>query len=604
MLLTLLSVASLLPPAPQLAGIWSSPLGERAPLRAVCCTVAGSGEDVSMADENRPLAQIEIHADAASADAASLPDFVALGVSVPGVVENLAAQKIIRPNALQRAAFAEIAAGRDAILHAWTGSGKTLAFLLPLLERLDPKERSPQLLIICPSRELAFQIARVAEMVLAGSGMSAAAVVGGANPNRQLEKIKKERPSVIVGTPGRVCELAFDWQKLKLQRIRHVVIDEVDAALKPPHLDHCQQLLHSTQDGRPLQLVLASATADTPPVRRVAAQLLKSPLMLRLRPPASSADGGTGDDANDDAGDEDGGGNAEGALSALGAQLPSSITHGLMVISPNKGLKQVHALHHTTPSPKCLVFVNSPYRVKMVCERLESQYNLQAVPLYGEQEREERVDVMRKLLDGTARLAVSTEMGARGLDIPGLSHVVNLELPTDPSHYVHRAGRCGRAGTPGTVVSLCPPGKAFVVSKLTKALGVPLVDLHIKGGKVEPGRAVESGGGSGSRRAQVRPSRATTPTGGGGGGGERMRSAAAAMEGEEEGGGSDGSGSGSGSSGDVRRAPRSVVKRTKSKKKGAAAAPKAKKPPRPPKVKRGYPKQQPTTMASGGGSVG
>ena len=344
MLLTLLSVASLLPPAPQLAGIWSSPLGERAPLRAVCCTVAGSGEDVSMADENRPLAQIEIHADAASADAASLPDFVALGVSVPGVVENLAAQKIIRPNALQRAAFAEIAAGRDAILHAWTGSGKTLAFLLPLLERLDPKERSPQLLIICPSRELAFQIARVAEMVLAGSGMSAAAVVGGANPNRQLEKIKKERPSVIVGTPGRVCELAFDWQKLKLQRIRHVVIDEVDAALKPPHLDHCQQLLHSTQDGRPLQLVLASATADTPPVRRVAAQLLKSPLMLRLRPPASSADGGTGDDANDDAGDEDGGGNAEGALSALGAQLPSSITHGLMVISPNKGLKQVHAL--------------------------------------------------------------------------------------------------------------------------------------------------------------------------------------------------------------------------------------------------------------------
>ena len=188
--------------------------------------------------ENRPLSQIEINADAPTANLDELPDFATLGVTVAGVVESLAAQKITRPNALQRAAFAEIAAGRDAILHAWTGSGKTLAFLLPLLERLDPNERSPQLLVLCPSRELAFQIARVAEAVLVGSSMSACAVVGGANPNRQLEKIKKERPAVIVGTPGRVCELAFDWQKLKLQRVRQIVIDEVDAALKP-YADTC-----------------------------------------------------------------------------------------------------------------------------------------------------------------------------------------------------------------------------------------------------------------------------------------------------------------------------------------------------------------------------
>ena len=158
---------------------------------------------------------------------------------------------------------------------------------------------------------------------------------------------------------------------------------------------------------------------------------------------------------------------------ALGAQLPSSITHGVWVIERNKGLKAVHALHHTTnPPPRCLVFVNSPHRAKVVCQKLWEAYGIAAAPLYGEQEREERVDVMRRLLDGRVRIAVTTEMGARGLDIPGLTHVINLELPTDPQHYVHRAGRCGRAGKDGTVLSLAPPGKAFVVASMASGRGL------------------------------------------------------------------------------------------------------------------------------------
>ena len=329
-----------------------------------------------------------------------------------------------------------------------------------------------------------------------------------------------------------------------------------------------------------MQLVLASATADTPPVRRVAAQLLTSPLMLRLRPPIRESqpadvlgdlDGGLGGGGDDEAFAD------AAALSALGAQLPSCITHGLLVISPNKGLKAVHALHHTTPSPRCLVFVNSPYRARFVCKRLLEEYNIPAVSLYGEQEREERVATMRKLVDGSVRIAVSTEMGARGLDLPGLSHVVNLELPTDPSHYVHRAGRCGRAGAAGTVISLAPPGKAFVVEKLTRALGVPLQNVHIKGGRVEAGRA--KGGGQGaptkvrrqravSRAAVADNTEAGPPTTRVGGGGGR-RSAEGAVAGTK--------------------------KRKKSKAKDIATkAPKAKKPP---KVKRGYPRPKEETAA-------
>ena len=175
----------------------------------------------------------------------------------------------------------------------------------------------------------------------------------------------------------------------------------------------------------------------------------------------------------------------------------------MCVLGANRELKLVHALHHSKPAPRCLVFVNSPYRAKRVCDRLWEAYGIPAAPLYGRQEREERVDVMRRLVDGRVRIAVATEMGARGLDLPGLTHVVNLELPTDPSHYVHRAGRCGRAGEPGTVLSLVQPGKAFVVAKMTKALGVELHDMQIKGGAVEvvPGAAAAVGGRQGGEGA-------------------------------------------------------------------------------------------------------
>ena len=253
---------------------------------ALACRQTDDDASVASYDDIR-LEQVRVLADTATGvegedeDGGGAKTFEALGVE-SRMVSNLAASSITAPNALQRSAYEPIASGRDCILHAWTGSGKTLSFLLPLLSQLDATSREPQALVLSPSRELAFQIQRVAESVLEGTGLSSAAVVGGANPNRQLERIKKTRPQLIVGTPGRVGELAFEWKKLKLQRVRHIVIDEVDEALRVPHLDHTLKLLESAQDGRPLQLVFASATADTPAVRRVAAQLLtNSPLLLR-----------------------------------------------------------------------------------------------------------------------------------------------------------------------------------------------------------------------------------------------------------------------------------------------------------------------------------
>merc|ERR1740139_1289561 len=249
-------------------------------------------------------------------------DFAALGVLRMRVAANLAAMNISAPNALQSACFGPLLGGRDAIVQAHTGSGKTIAFLLPLIEQLDPSSSEPQAPVISPSRELAFQTARVAEALLAGTGLSCAALSGGANPNRQMDKVRKTRPQLLVGTPGRVVELAYEWQKLKLQRVRHLVVDEVDEAFRPPYLQPTRRLLDSFKDGRPLQLVFASATSDAPAVRRAASQLMREPLMLRLTRTAAAGGGGGGR----------GGGDAAAAL-------PSTIVHGCVVLPQRKHME-------------------------------------------------------------------------------------------------------------------------------------------------------------------------------------------------------------------------------------------------------------------------
>ncbi len=433
------------------------------------------------------IERLEVAAD--PPDAAGLPSFGSLGAS-EGVMRNLDAQNITVPNALQRASYEPIAAGRDVVLHAWTGSGKTLAFLLPLLSLLDPSSSEPQALVICPSRELAFQTLRVAKALLADTPLRAGGVAGGANPTRQLETLRKEKPQLLVGTPGRAAELAFEWRKLKLQRIRHLVIDEVDEALRSPHLEPSVRLIDSFRDGRPLQLVLASATADTPSVRRTVAQLLTRPLMLKLaRSEGSAADA------------------ADGA----GVSLPPTITHGVQSVPSRKALEAVRDLVNIEPPPRCIVFVNSPHRAQIVASQLESAYGVRAAELHGRQQREERVAAMRSLLDGRVRIAIATEMGARGLDLPGLTHVVNLEMPTDADHYAHRAGRCGRNGAAGTVLSIVQPEQEFVVSKLTKALGVELHPMATRAAKLQ----LRPRGGSGASREP----RAGKKGGGGRGGG-------------------------------------------------------------------------------------
>ena len=166
------------------------------------------------------------------------------------------------------------------------------------------------------------------------------------------------------------------------------------------------------------------------------------------------------------------------------SQLPRSITHGLISTPRLRALESLKRFLSSKPKvEKALIFVNEPRRVEVIADQLLDMGYI-AAPLHGETDKEDRKEIVSRLRDGRLRLVVTTELAARGLDIPNLTHVINFELPTDPQHYVHRAGRCGRAGQAGLVMNFATPSTKYVVRRFGKRLGIKIRDCEVREGQV------------------------------------------------------------------------------------------------------------------------
>ena len=169
---------------------------------------------------------------------------------------------------------------------------------------------------------------------------------------------------------------------------------------------------------------------------------------------------------------------------ARASPLPRSITHGLLSTPRMRALESLKRFLNSKPTvEKALIFVNEPRRVEVIAEQL-LEMGYVAAPLHGETSKEDRKEIVARLKDGRLRLVVTTELAARGLDIPNLTHVINFELPTDAQHYVHRAGRCGRAGQPGLVMNFATPSTKHVVRRFGKRLGTKVRDCEVREGRV------------------------------------------------------------------------------------------------------------------------
>ena len=426
--------------------------------------------------------------------------FEAIGVKNAKVLRNLENMAIATPTRIQEKAVPLMMEGKDVIMQAQTGSGKTIAFLLPLLNVINPDVKKVQAIIIAPSRELVTQIGLVASSLFQGSGIEVISLIGGANVKNQIERLRKDRPHIVVATPGRLAEIVFRLKKLRLGMVRAVIIDEIDNMLHEPYIGEIQTLLEGT-----------------PLFRRSGGAATGTSIFSRSDEDSGEIVDETEDEEEEEEEGEEGvlsGGRLNSRMVCLASatgnsedvqlfaekysspdgytrvavesssMLPPTITHGLISCPRIKALELLKKFLVAKPAVKsALIFVNDPHRVEIICDKL-LEMNMVAAPLHGDTSKEDRKEILTRVRDGRINLVVTTELAARGIDIPDLTHVINFELPTDAQHYVHRAGRCGRAGRQGLVMNFATPDTKFVIRRFGKQLRVKVMDCEIREGKV------------------------------------------------------------------------------------------------------------------------
>jgi len=292
-------------------------------------------------------------------------------------------------------------------------------------------------------------------------------LIGGANPSRQIERLKKRKPRIIVGTPGRIAEFIRD-AKLKTNDLKVLVLDEVDHLIQKSFRDDTELIAQRANKLR-RQTVFASATIP-PVVNEMTAQFMRDQVHVH-------------------AGRE--------------SQLPPNVQHVFHICHRRKGEALKRLIVACAPRA-ALVFVNDNWRINELGQFLSSGETIPTAALHGDSDKDDRGRVLQDFRRGDVQVLVCTEMAARGLDLPNVSHVFNLDLPTDALHYIHRAGRTGRLNqvpvqsiqprdeqegqqarmVVGTVVSLVNPDEAFVIDKLESKLRISFERVEVYGGKL------------------------------------------------------------------------------------------------------------------------
>mmetsp|Transcript_4349 Transcript_4349/g.9016 ORF Transcript_4349/g.9016 Transcript_4349/m.9016 type:complete len:969 (-) Transcript_4349:59-2965(-) len=438
-----------------------------------------------------------------------------LGITHPTLLSNLNSRTMTCPTPLpvQEKACPPIVAGNDVLVSTHTGSGKTLAFLAPMAQNLlvststaaatqsSPPSSStayPKAIILAPGRELASQIFSVAQTLFLDTGLTAAMAIGGTTYSRNVENLRKKKPDVVVGTPGRIAELVVGRVgdksgKLKISGLQTVVLDEFDALLQyDAHKEPTMAIMEvmNRQHGQSLQRIFCSATAtdmliDKEDSSKQSSGNEKVPsniLEQYLRPGYAHASVDEDDLLVTSGVTRE----TRGGAVRTSARVSRTTIHGALHV-PHKrfALEALRRVLNTQPIPQqVLVFVDSPRRVDIVIEKL-AEMGIIAAPLHGGEGKGDRAEVNKALREGYVGLVVATEMAARGIDAPYLTHVVNMDLPTDASHYAHRAGRCGRGGRPGVALTITTNNQEKgVPKKMAEELGIDMHAVEARGGKL------------------------------------------------------------------------------------------------------------------------
>ncbi|EKN69997.1 ATP-dependent RNA helicase [Neobacillus bataviensis LMG 21833] len=350
-----------------------------------------------------------------------------------------------QPTSIQEAAIPMILEGKDVIAESPTGTGKTLAYLLPLLNKIDANVPSLQAVVLASSQELVMQVYQEFQKWSEGSGIRGTSIIGGANLKRQLEKLKK-RPHVIFATPGRLLEL-IKQKKVKMHEIKMVVLDEGDQLLIPEHLHTVQNIVKSTMSDR--QVVLFSATMKQA-TEKLAKEMTTEPEVLRIEKDEMASSG--------------------------------EVEHIYFSCEPRDKIKLIEKITRLDDS-KSLAFINDIGEIQVFKEKLLFK-ELSIGVLHSDMKKLERQAALKAFRDGKMKMLIATDIAARGLDIQGVTHVVQIDSPKDISQYVHRSGRTGRMGANGTIISLVTEREERELKRYCRELNIPLHKRVFYQGKI------------------------------------------------------------------------------------------------------------------------
>lgn len=309
-------------------------------------------------------------------------------------------------------------AGSDMIGQAQTGTGKTAAFGIPLINKIPTSEERIVALIMTPTRELAIQVADEIGKLTKYKGLRSLPIYGGQEIGRQIRALKK-KPQIIIGTPGRLLD-HINRKTIKLEDVRTVVLDEADEMLDMGFMEDIQSILKQVPEER--QTLLFSATMP-PNIQKLAQQFLKNPEHVAV----------------------------------ISKQVTAPlIAQNYIEVHERQKFEALCRLLDMESPELAIIFGRTKRRVDELSEGLQKR-GYSADGLHGDLSQNQRDNVMRKFRDGSIDVLVATDVAARGLDVSGVTHVINFDLPQDPESYVHRIGRTGRAGKEGSAYSFVTP---------------------------------------------------------------------------------------------------------------------------------------------------
>ena len=388
-------------------------------------------------------------------------NFKTLGVS-DEYIDILRKNGIKEPTQIQEMAIPEILSGKNIIGQSQTGTGKTLAFVLPIIEKVDVNKPYIQGIIITPTRELALQIHDVFTMLTSHTDINVLAAYGGQDVDDQIRKLKGNM-HVVIGTPGRLLD-HIDRKTLDLSRTRMVVLDEADVMLKMGFIEDVEQIIKKTFHAR--QTMIFSATMPKG-IRMIARKYLKNPADLSVKTRTISVE------------------DIEQAAFETSEE--------------NKQDTLISLLQAYNPF-MAMVFCSSKKRVSEVAERIfEAGYMVDEI--HGDITQVKRERIMKSFREMKLQVLVATDIAARGIDIQGLTHVFNYDVPHSTEWYLHRIGRTGRAGEKGTAVTLYTQRDAYYLTQIEKGINKKIPKKQLKNGEISDvqRRTISEGKDSSSR---------------------------------------------------------------------------------------------------------